>query len=417
MRLLTAVLGAALFLPGPAPAPPQPPTCDGLTATIVGTEGPDHLTGTSGDDVIVGLGGDDVVRGLAGRDVICGGDGADRLSGGAGADSLFGQLDRTGGGESGAFTVGDVLDGGAGNDHLDGGADVRDGYFQQRPDTYSFRFASHGVVVDLPAGTARGEGRDALVTEPVADGVVGSRYADQITGSDAADTLVGLGGDDEIVGGAGDDHLYGEAEAPRNVDQGSASDDVLEAGTGDDTINSFAGRDTLEGGPGADWMVDRSPQPEIVHAGAGRDVIDLDIAPTSGTEVSGGPGRDYLALRGALVEGRTPEASYAVDLRAGTTTLTGAGSPSPATGTVSSIWEYRLADTLHWVFTGNDGDNRVWAMDGGPLDARMGGGDDFVFGSTDTDHLHGGPGHDTVGGSPGDDVCTGFEHGACSSAG
>ncbi len=42
------------------------PVCDGLPATIVGTDGADVLEGTDGDDVIVGLRGHDLIRGLAG---------------------------------------------------------------------------------------------------------------------------------------------------------------------------------------------------------------------------------------------------------------------------------------------------------------------------------------------------------------
>ena len=92
-------LGAQTGAQTPAPTPP-PPTCNGLAATIVGTEGRDPaegtkpyqpLTGTSGRDVIVALGGDDGVYGGAGNDVICGGPGKDLLDGGAGKDTLLGQ--------------------------------------------------------------------------------------------------------------------------------------------------------------------------------------------------------------------------------------------------------------------------------------------------------------------------------------
>jgi Ca2+-binding RTX toxin-like protein len=85
------------------------PLCHGLAATIVGTDGPDHLIGTGGRDVIVGLDGDDVIEGRGGDDVICGGKGDDDISGGGGNDLVFG--------ENGA----DVLRGGAGNDSLVGG--------------------------------------------------------------------------------------------------------------------------------------------------------------------------------------------------------------------------------------------------------------------------------------------------------
>jgi parallel beta-helix repeat protein len=90
----------------PPPSPPLP-TCLGLEATIVGTEGDDVLMGTAGDDVIVGLGGDDEIEGLGGDDVICGGDGEDLLRGGPGDDMLDGGMGS------------DVLRGGPGNDELD----------------------------------------------------------------------------------------------------------------------------------------------------------------------------------------------------------------------------------------------------------------------------------------------------------
>jgi len=84
-------------------------TCDGLTATIVGTPGDDRITGTPERDVIVALGGHDMVHGMGGDDVICGGPGDDHLNGGQGNDRLFG-----GDGD-------DVLVGAAGTDHHDGG--------------------------------------------------------------------------------------------------------------------------------------------------------------------------------------------------------------------------------------------------------------------------------------------------------
>src|SRR6185503_9403545 len=63
--------------------------CNGKSATIVGTYGPDILEGTSGYDVMSGLGGDDTIYGLGGNDVICGGWGSDTIEGGVGDDLLF----------------------------------------------------------------------------------------------------------------------------------------------------------------------------------------------------------------------------------------------------------------------------------------------------------------------------------------
>ena len=101
--VVTALTAVALATPiGVAAAAPKAPTCDGLTATIVGTQADDTIAGTTGDDVIVGLGGDDVIVGDLGADRICGGTGDDTLSGHGDSDYLFGDQGD------------DLLDGGVG---------------------------------------------------------------------------------------------------------------------------------------------------------------------------------------------------------------------------------------------------------------------------------------------------------------
>jgi secreted trypsin-like serine protease len=96
--------------PGAAPSPgAAPPACNGIPASIVGTDGSDVLSGTPARDVIAGLGGNDKLSGLAGDDVICGGAGKDTLRGGKGNDKLYGEAGK------------DTLKGGPGNDKLKGG--------------------------------------------------------------------------------------------------------------------------------------------------------------------------------------------------------------------------------------------------------------------------------------------------------
>ncbi len=115
------------------------PTCDGVAATCMGTDGHDLIIGGNGDDVIVGLAGNDVIHGDEGRDLICGGPGNDaihgakgddRLFGGEGNDNLFGARgdDQLFGGP-GDF---DVLWGGPGYDRLDGGPGAHDLCMLQR---------------------------------------------------------------------------------------------------------------------------------------------------------------------------------------------------------------------------------------------------------------------------------------------
>ncbi len=81
-------------------------TCNGKTATIVGTTSADNIIGTSGNDVIQARAGDDYVRG--GDDDLCGGPGNDTVIGDSGRDKV------TGGDGN------DFVRGGAGNDTVDG---------------------------------------------------------------------------------------------------------------------------------------------------------------------------------------------------------------------------------------------------------------------------------------------------------
>lgn len=122
--------------PPPTPSPPPPPTpsptpsavptatptreptrtptseftCDGLAATLIGTNGNDVLVGTRADDVIVALGGSDFVIGNNGNDRICLGPGNDLAIGGRGGDRVFGEQGN------------DILAGEDGADFLDGGS-------------------------------------------------------------------------------------------------------------------------------------------------------------------------------------------------------------------------------------------------------------------------------------------------------
>lgn len=89
--------------------PARQAKCRGLTATIVGTSGPDYLVGTKGRDVIAGKEGNDRIYGLSGNDVICAGEGSDLLNGGSGRDRLVGADGN------------DEIDGSTGRDSIMGG--------------------------------------------------------------------------------------------------------------------------------------------------------------------------------------------------------------------------------------------------------------------------------------------------------
>lgn len=174
-------------------------TCNGLKATILGTNGDNVIVGTSRDNVIVALGGNDLIYGFGGNDVICGGTGDDRISGGTGNDRIF------------AETGNDVLQGDSGNDLLRGGADN---------DTLDGGIGNDQLLGD--------NGNDTL------DGGLDTNLTN-------IDILYGGAGNDTINGNTGNDRLFGDAD-----------NDTLDGGSGNDSLNGGAGLDICNGNIGID---------------------------------------------------------------------------------------------------------------------------------------------------------------------
>ncbi|HEX5012732.1 MAG TPA: calcium-binding protein [Candidatus Limnocylindrales bacterium] len=110
-----------------APPPAPAPTCNGLTATILGGPGATTIRGTTGDDVIVDLDGANRIDGRGGNDTICTGAGADAINGGDGNDVIFAGAgkNKVDGGNGGDIIMAlggdDTLTGGAGADAIYGG--------------------------------------------------------------------------------------------------------------------------------------------------------------------------------------------------------------------------------------------------------------------------------------------------------
>ena len=235
------------------------PVCNGLPATIIGTNRADRLIGTPGNDVIVGQGGDDWINGMGGNDTICGGDGNDTLVGGAGDDTLFG---------------------GAGDDTLYGDLATTE------DDSGSHDRADHGASTGDAASDGHGDhaNQDRKTSE------------DDHHGEDAGTShhTDPNGGNDQLFGEAGNDHLFG-----------NAGDDRLDGGTGDDDLDGGAGdADVLVGGEGNDTLRDRDGV-NGASGGAGNDTFDLTFhtgwrAPNGQLRVdgtiTGGYGDDTVTL-------------------------------------------------------------------------------------------------------------------------
>lgn len=217
MATMAASVGVATV---PVSAQAAAWTCDGVPATLVGTEGPDVLVGTDGPDVIVARQGDDVIRALAGDDIVCAGKGNDTVFGGQGFDILFGAQ---------------------GNDtiHAADGADSA-----RRTDVRGARMFG-------------GQGNDEIH---------GTNRWDRMQGGPGADRLFGYEGRDWMRGGPDND----------NVDGGGGIDD-LHGGNGRDDIVIF-GSDIVRGGAGLDLCRIAAGEPQRLIS-CGRNVREVPRTP------------------------------------------------------------------------------------------------------------------------------------------
>ncbi len=221
-------------------------TCHGEPATMVGTNGDDHLFGTAGKDVVVALAGKDFISTFGGNDHICAGAGKDEVHAGAGNDQIWGQ-----GGK-------DEIAPGEGDDKVNGGAGAGD--------TVTYNGTAFAVTADLSLGTATyGVFTDKLskieniVGSDLPDDLTGDAKANKINGAPARTESSGGGG-----GGAGADTLLGSFG--RDNLKGNGGGDVIKGGKGNDRMFGGKGGDTLTGGGGANDKADGGPGTDTCDA-------------------------------------------------------------------------------------------------------------------------------------------------------
>jgi len=378
-------------------------SCAGRVVTISGTAGDDRIVGTPGPDVVAAGTGADVLRGRGGDDVLCGGAGRDDLRGGSGADRLSGGRDELRSDRGGTFTVGDRLRGGPGRDLLVGGADPRTARAHElnTPDTLDFSGAVRGVVVDLAAGTATGQGRDTVRVQRWA--VLGSAFDDTITGSGEPERIFGQGGADRVDGAGGADELWADPVQPRSRE---GSDDVMTGGRGLDVMESRGGHDVLRAGRGADELLASFGAADL-YGGRGQDRVALVVQRVDqGAVVDGGGAGNALRFESQVREdGELLPAGGILDLSAGQLVVT---APQPVVLQVRDFTSVDLPSGT-WTVVGTDAAEVVAAMGTGPVDLRGGGGDDVLFGSPQGDRLDGGDGADSAWPGRGTDTCLSVE--------
>lgn len=378
--------------------------------TLLGRGGDDSLLGGGGNDALYGATGNDTLRGGPGSDSLFGGAGSDVLVGGGSGSSICGG---TGNDKLYGQAGIDILVEGPGNDLLDGGigdpleldlafyacastgvtvslgtgsssgdgADTltgvdgivgsfhddtlvgNDGFNLYAGldgddqidgkggfDIALFLTASAGVNVDLGAGTAAGEGADALSG---VESAYGTDLADVLAGDADANLLIGAGGNDTITGNGGDD-----------VISGGDGNDGIAGGGGNDLLFGDGGNDSISGGAGT------------------ADVASYTTAP--------GPITANLALGTASGEG--------ADTLSGVENIVGSTFDDVLSGDGASNRIYGIggSDTLNGA---------------GGADFLYGGqGNDQLHGGSGADFLDGGDGTaDVDDGGPDPDACIGGE--------
>src|SRR5690606_18887389 len=168
---LAAMAGGSGRLEAAAGQPVAIPSCRGIAATIVGTNGDDVVTGTPGPDVIQTYGGNDRINGAGGDDLICAGAGNDNVSGSWGMDIIYGEDGN------------DVLRGDDDDDTLYGGAGI-DNLFGDG-------------------------GMDHLFGDDDRDVMRGGDDDDAMWGSEGDDIMFDGEGTDHLLAGPGNDYAYG----------------------------------------------------------------------------------------------------------------------------------------------------------------------------------------------------------------
>ena len=398
-RLLVVCFVAVGLAPVPVGQATGPPLCDGKAATIVGSEGVDHIAGTPGADVIVGLGGRDRIDGAGGDDRVCGGGDADVLRGGAGDDRLFGQANRIRSDRGGTWSFGDVLDGGVGDDLLDLGP-ATSSHISLHGERVEFLTAPGPVVVDLAAGTATGQGVDviryvrnmSLRTGEGDDTILGTQWGEKVIAGPGHDTVTLLGGPDGFH--------EGRTALP--------DDDVVDTGGGTDDVRAVSGADQISTGAAHDDVVLAGRGPFEVRTGTASDWVFARAADRSGASYALGPGsQDYLSLELGVLRGSATPLPITVDVPAGLYVVTSPAGPVEAA--MSGVERFVFADGWAVDFLGGDGAESLETPGSAPLRAVMGGGDDRVWGTRGDDFIDGGDGIDVANAGAGDDTCVQVE--------
>jgi len=385
--------------------------------SLVGAKGPDSLDGGAdndfldgqqGSDEIDGAGGDDRLLGDKGNDKLLGGIGNDVVEGGAGDDS---DLDGGGGtdlilGGSGTDDAdggegdGDIVRGDAGTDTLSGGGGSQD--------IVSYASATRsGVIVNLAAAKAKGDGHDGLsgfedvVGSPQGDMITGDGSPNRLDGGVGDDTLESGGGGGEAFGGPGSDNCDGfsveNSCGPEIGPPPGTASVILNQGLDDTSL-------IVQGGPTADELrISSSSGGWTIFSGA---PVFAGNGCSTGADPSvvscpGDPGLALIVVTGnaggdtIVIDPSIPaSAKVRVNGNAGSDTLVG----GPEDDVLEAGENYNGPDNGNDTLVGNGGNDVLYSDPGGDQ-LNAGPGEDLLVSSVPVCQGHtfdGGAGEDTV---------------------
>jgi Ca2+-binding RTX toxin-like protein len=263
--------------------------------TIEGDAGKDAAFGEFGDDMMwgdhgivgpfLGAGALDYLEGDAGDDEIHGEDGTDDIVGGNSAQDGVIDADRVGTGLSDGGET--LLDGGPARDWIAGDNARMDRVLGNGKD-YPDQNVTPILLFDL--GTT------------AADAAAGSFGNDSVFGGDDTDLIFGQGGDDTLKGENGPDYVEGN-NGTDTIEGGEANDDLMGGGSADDGLidgnrvgNTLldAGETDVTGGPGVDWitgdnaLVNRNIPVNASFGRAPIELFDFQTATTGASPLTSG---------------------------------------------------------------------------------------------------------------------------------
>lgn len=242
---------------------------------------------------------------------------------------------------------------------------------------------------------------------------VGSNTVDNLNVGFTSSVIKGNGGNDFITVNAGTSNVNGgKGDDNINLQSNGASAQVLRGAIGNDTITGGAGQSDIFGDGGDDQLSANNGRSHL-SGGSGDDILYLttrySMLGSGAAVIQGGAGRDVLTLELALTSGAMTENLSAASIKlADGTSITGCEAISFSAGNANddlTASNDALGLTANILLGMGGSDILRASRNGATLDG--GGDDDTLVGGRGADRLLGNSGNDDMAGGRGNDTLIG----------